>query len=74
MYVICARAKNPICGMSSFFHPITSPRKEKKSAAASAHCLLDKAQSVSQSKGNIIRAGKGIGTKSNTARMRKTRI
>ena len=39
IYVICAIAKKPICGISSFFHPITSPRKEKKSAAVNAQYL-----------------------------------
>lgn len=39
IYVICAIAKKPICGISSFFHPITSPRKEKKSAVANAQYL-----------------------------------
>ena len=63
-------AKKPICGISSCSQPITSPRKEKKRADESAHCFFFRvrAHNVSHNKGRIIRPGKGIGTKSNTAR------
>ena len=66
-------AKNAICGMSSCLHPMTSPKKEKKSATAKAICLWYMAQSESQSKGNIICAENGMGTKSNTAKTAKTK-
>ena len=67
-------AKKPIWGMSSCCQPITSPMKEKKRAAANAHCLCHKAHSVSQSNGKIIREGNCIGTKSSAARMTKTEM
>ena len=74
MYRICATAKHPIWGMSSFLHPITSPRKEKKSAAVRAHCFLHKAQRESHNTGKIICAGRWIGRKSVTAKTMKTPI